>query len=127
MGQYAAFFMGVVVGSINSLDHDIATAIIAGIKQWIASAITAEILISNQPKIHQFCQKFNTKVSHVISVETPALFTTLAAWGVHNIKGTPEIMKSTLTVSLLAHVGYTILHVRNVISDKNSTEVDISR
>lgn len=120
LGQIAALGMGVMVFEINK-EHGALLASIAGIKQYVYSAVIAVLLIESQHKIYDYFKK-NTEndssLPAILSIVIPTIGTILATLSVHSLKGTPETIESTIPTAILAPIGYTILHVRRVLKEE---------
>jgi hypothetical protein len=118
LGQLAALGMGGMVLAINR-EHGPLLATIAGIKQYVYSAVIAVFLIDVQHKIYDHLKKTDKDSLRpaILSIVIPSLGTVLATLVVHSLKGTPETIKSTIPTAILAPIGYTILHVRKVLKE----------
>jgi hypothetical protein len=119
LGQLAALGMGGMVFEINK-EHGALLASIAGIKQYVYSAVIAVLLIESQHKIYDYLKKTTTDdstIPAILSIVIPTIGTILATLGVHSLKGTPETIESTIPTAILAPIGYTILHVRRVLKE----------
>jgi hypothetical protein len=120
LGQLAALGMGSMVVGINA-EHGPLLASIAGVKQYVYSAVIAVLLIDAQDKVYDHLKKTDKESLRpaILSIVIPSLSTVLATLAVHSLKGTPETIKSTIPTAILAPIGYTILHVRKVLKESN--------
>jgi len=118
LGQIAALGMGGMVVAINR-EHGPLLASIAGIKQYVYSAVIAVLLIDAQYKIYDHLKKNkpDSCLPAILSVAIPTLGTILATLAVHTLKGTPETIASTIPTAILAPIGYTALHIRRVLAE----------
>lgn len=118
LGQIAALGMGGMVVAINR-EHGPLLASIAGIKQYVYSALIAVLFINAQHKIYDHLKKNkpDSSLPAILSVTIPTLGTILATLVVHTLKGTPEAIASTIPTAILAPIGYTALHIRRVLSE----------
>lgn len=118
LGQVAALGMGGMVAAINA-EHGPLLASIAGIKQYVYSAVIAVLLIDTQHKIYDHFKKTDQESLRpaILAIIIPSLATIVATLGIHSLKGTPETINSTIPTAILAPIGYTILQIRRVLAD----------
>jgi len=88
LGQLAALGMGGMVAAINK-DHGPLLATIAGLKQYVYSAVIAVLLIDSQHRIYDHLKKTDKDSLRpaILSIIIPSLGTILATLAVHSLKG----------------------------------------
>lgn len=121
MGSIGALIMGVIVWHINA-DHGVWPAMIAATKQGAYTLLCGGALIRMLERI-------------VVRIEPLALalfiatgFTSLATialiYGVHNLKGTPYPLESTIPTIVTAPFGFFILAYRKRLNKRKEEEAE---
>ena len=115
LGQVAALAMGIIVLGVNyQQDHPLPDAAIAGVKQYVCSAISALISIDIQQRINAKNDREEkpSLLQRTNPVTIPSLISTVLAFATHTIRGTPETLLSTLPTAVMAPFGYWYLQWR---------------
>lgn len=109
MGALTAAFMGIVVGYINA-DHGWVLAATAGLKQAAYTFLFGGVII-------RMCKTLAVKGENGIKARflaafIPSAVTIIAIFFVHNLRGTPKPLESTIPTMILAPSGFTVMALR---------------
>lgn len=109
MGLIGACFMAVIIFFVN-LDHGWLLAGIASMKQWVYTFLLGGAIIKLLEKSLVMIK--NPFLSILMSVLFVSVLTSLLVFLVHNLKGTPEPILSTVPTMVLAPPGFLILAIK---------------
>jgi hypothetical protein len=99
MGIYGAFVMGAVVFGINFSSGEISGALTAAFKQGSYTFLFGGILMKGCELIATRIKKL--PIALVASVLVPSVVTLLLTFGMHNLKGTPRPLASTIPTTII--------------------------
>ncbi|MEO1053091.1 MAG: hypothetical protein AAFX87_20825 [Bacteroidota bacterium] len=109
MGAYAATIMGGIVWVIN-FDHGVVPATTAGLKQAAYTFLFGGLLIKLLERLAiNIRQKW---AAIILAAVIPSILTISAVFLVHNLKGTPKPLASTVPTMLVAPPGFLFMAYR---------------
>lgn len=105
-GLIGALIMGAIVWYINA-DHGPWMATVAGLKQGAYTFLFGGIII-------RFCENLSQKIEpKLLGILTAAIITSLVAitavFILHNLKGTPKPLESTIPTIILGPPGFLVI------------------
>ncbi len=120
MGFIGAFAMGVIVYFINA-DHDPSGAVIAASKQFFYTFFIGGFFTK---MVENLAITWDDKTLSVfLAIVIPALLTITLTFIMHNLKGTPEPINSTIPTTFLAPLSFSVWAIlKRIEYDKMALE-----